>query len=108
MAITVTNAAAQRIRKGLEQRGKGIGLRIGVKSSGCSGFAYTVDFADVVEADDNVYEEKGVKVVVDAESLKYIDGTEIDFGLEGLNESFKFNNPKVTASCGCGESFTVT
>ena len=107
MAITLTDVAADRVKTFLEARGKGVGLRLGVKTSGCSGMAYTLEFADVVDANDTVYEDKGVKVIIDAKSLFYLDGTELDFQREGLNEGFKFNNPNVKDSCGCGESFTV-
>jgi len=107
MAITVTEAAATRIRDSLASRGKGIGLRIGVKTSGCSGYMYTIDFADEATGDDQVFEDHGVKVIVDSDSLGFLDGTELDFGKEGLNEAFRFNNPNASAECGCGESFTV-
>jgi iron-sulfur cluster assembly protein len=107
MSITLTDAAADRVRAFLQNRGKGVGLRLGVKTSGCSGMAYIIEFADEVDADDQVFEDKGVKVLVDAKSLIYLDGTELDYAKEGLNEGFKFNNPNVKDSCGCGESFTV-
>lgn len=107
MAITLTDAAAQHIKKFLDNRGKGVGLRLAVKTSGCSGMAYAMEFADQIEAEDQVFEDKGVKVIVDPKSLIYIDGTEVDFAREGLNEGFKFNNPNVKDSCGCGESFNV-
>jgi len=107
MSITLTQSAADRINGFLENRGKGVGLRLGVKTSGCSGMAYVIEFADEVGADDQVFEDKGVKVLVDPKSLIYLDGTELDFGKEGLNEGFKFNNPNVKDNCGCGESFTV-
>lgn len=107
MAITVTEAAAQRVRGFLEQRGKGVGLRLGVRTSGCSGMAYVLEFVDAIEESDLVFEGHGVKVVVDRKSLVYLDGTELDFTREGLNEGFKFNNPNVKDECGCGESFNV-
>jgi iron-sulfur cluster assembly protein len=107
MSITMTDAAAERVRKFLEKRGKGIGLRLGVKTSGCSGMAYVLEFADQVEPDDLVFEDHGLKIVVSPKSLVYLDGTELDFAKEGLNEGFKFNNPNVKDSCGCGESFSV-
>ncbi len=107
MAITLTQSAADRIKKFLENRGKGIGLRLAVKTNGCSGMSYVIEFADQIEDVDNVFEDKGVKVIVDPKSLIYIDGTEVDFAREGLNEGFKFNNPNVKDSCGCGESFNV-
>jgi iron-sulfur cluster assembly protein len=103
----MTPAAADRVRKFLDNRGKGLGLRLGVRTSGCSGMAYVIEFADELETDDQVFEEQGVKVIVDPKSLLYLDGTELDYTKEGLNEGFKFNNPNVQDSCGCGESFTV-
>lgn len=107
MAITMTEAAAKRVRGFLEQRGKGVGLRLGVRTSGCSGMAYVLEFVDDIDASDTVFEEHGVKVIVDQKSLVYLDGTELDFAKEGLNEGFKFNNPNVKDECGCGESFNV-
>lgn len=107
MAITLTDSAANRVKDFLANRGKGVGLRLGVKTTGCSGMAYVLEFADAAEAGDEVFESQGVKIFVDAKSLVYIDGTELDFTKEGLNEGFKFNNPKEKATCGCGESFTV-
>ena len=107
MAITITEAAAQRIKDSLESRGKGLGLRVGVKTSGCSGYMYTIDFADEKNDNDQVFEGHGAKVFIDAESMGFLDGTEVDYGREGLNEAFRFNNPNATAECGCGESFTV-
>ncbi len=107
MAITMTPAAAERVKSFLESRGKGAGLRLGVKTSGCSGMAYVLEFVDQVEEEDQVFESDGVKVVVDPKSMVYLDGTELDYGKEGLNEGFKFNNPNVKNSCGCGESFNV-
>ncbi|HFE32756.1 MAG TPA: iron-sulfur cluster assembly protein IscA [Gammaproteobacteria bacterium] len=107
MAITLTDAAAARIKTFLENRGSGCGLRLGVKTSGCSGMAYVLEFADQTEAEDQVFEDKGVKIIIDPKSLVYLDGTELDYAKEGLNEGFKFNNPNVKDSCGCGESFTV-
>jgi iron-sulfur cluster assembly protein len=107
MAITLTEAAAERVKAFLDNRGKGIGLRLGIKTSGCSGMAYVLEFIDEVAEDDKVFESQGVKIIVDAKSLLYIDGTELDYGKEGLNEGFQFNNPNVKDSCGCGESFTV-
>ena len=107
MAITLTNAAADRVKDFLNKRGKGVGLRLGVRTSGCSGMAYVLEFVDEVTEDDVVFEDRGVKVVVDPKSLVYIDGTELDFAREGLNEGFKFNNPNVKDECGCGESFNV-
>ncbi len=107
MAITLTEDAANRVRTFIENRGSGVGIRLGVKTSGCSGMAYVLEFADEVGEDDTVFEDRGVKMLIDAKSLVYLDGTEVDYGKEGLNEGFKFNNPNAQASCGCGESFTV-
>ena len=107
MAITLTESAASRVKTFLDNRGKGAGLRLGVKTSGCSGMAYVLEFADAIEAEDNVFESHGVKVIIDNKSMVYLDGTEVDFTKEGLNEGFKFNNPNVKDACGCGESFTV-
>ena len=107
MALTLTDDAAARIKTFLENRGSGCGLRLGVKTSGCSGMAYVLEFADQTEAEDVVFEDKGVKIIIDPKSLVYLDGTELDYAKEGLNEGFKFNNPNVKDSCGCGESFTV-
>ena len=107
MAITLTESAARHIRKQLEKRGRGVGLRLGVKRVGCSGLAYTMDYADQVNSSDVVFESHDAKVVVDQEALAYLDGTRVDFRREGLSESFKFDNPNVSATCGCGESFSV-
>ena len=107
MAITLTQTAADRVNEFLANRGKGIGLRLGVKTTGCSGMAYVMEFVDELNAEDEVFEDHGVKIIVDKKSLVYIDGTEVDFTREGLNEGFKFTNPNETAQCGCGESFTV-
>ncbi len=107
MAITITEAAAERINHSLQSRGSGVGLRIGVKTSGCSGYMYDIDYADEVTDNDQVFEANGAKVVIDNESLTFLDGTEVDYGREGLNEAFKFSNPNASAECGCGESFTV-
>lgn len=107
MAITLTDKAATHVQDFLAKRGKGIGLRVGVQTSGCSGMAYKLEFADEVHPDDHTFETQGVKVIVDPKSLPYIDGTELDFAREGLNEGFKFNNPNVKDSCGCGESFNI-
>ena len=107
MAITLTETAAERVKAFLDNRGKGEGLRLGVKTSGCSGMAYVLEFIDVIDEEDKVFESQGVKIIVDPKSLLYIDGTELDYGKEGLNEGFKFNNPNVKNECGCGESFTV-
>ena len=107
MSISLTSAAADRVRNFLTRRGHGVGLRVGVKKTGCSGFAYVVNYADEVGSDDLVFEDHGVKVIVDRESLGFIDGTQIDFVKQGLNEAFRFRNPNVKGECGCGESFTV-
>jgi len=105
--ITMTESAARHVANFLTKRGKGIGIRLGVKTSGCSGMAYKLEFADAAEAEDVVFETQGLKVLVDPRSLPYIDGTELDYAKEGLNEGFKFNNPNIKDQCGCGESFTV-
>lgn len=107
MAITMTDAAAERARNYLEKRGKGVGIRLGVKTTGCSGLAYVMEFVDAVDDTDTVFEYKGVKVIIDGKSLVYLDGTELDFVKEGLNEGFEFNNPNAKGECGCGESFNV-
>nr|WP_136250196.1 iron-sulfur cluster assembly protein IscA [Ningiella ruwaisensis] len=107
MSITVTESAAQRARTFLQNRGKGLGIRLGVKTTGCSGLAYVLEFVDELNPDDTVFEDNGVKVIVDGKSLAYLDGTELDFAKEGLNEGFQFKNPNVNGECGCGESFTV-
>ena len=103
----MTNSAAERVRTFLANRGKGLGLRLGIKTSGCSGLAYVLEFVDELNEDDNVFEQDGVKVIVDTKSLVYLDGTQLDFVKEGLNEGFKFINPNVKDQCGCGESFNV-
>jgi len=105
--ITMTESAARHVANFLTKRGKGIGIRLGVKTSGCSGMAYKLEFADAAEAEDVVFETQGLKVLVDPRSLPYIDGTELDYAKEGLNEGFRFNNPNIKDQCGCGESFTV-
>lgn len=107
MAITVTEAAARHIRGQLTRRGKGLGIRLGVRTSGCSGMAYVLEFVDVVDEGDQVFEDYEVKVFVDPKSLVYLDGTELDFVKEGLNEGLQFNNPNAISECGCGESFNV-
>lgn len=107
MAITLTDSAAERVNNFLAQRGKGVGLRLGVKTTGCSGMAYVMEYVDELEEGDQVFEDKGVKIIVNPKSLVYLDGTELDFAREGLNEGFKFNNPNESDRCGCGESFTV-
>ena len=107
MAISLTESAANRILVHLQRRGAGLGLRLGVKRTGCSGFAYVVNYADEIGENDVVFEDRRVKIVVDQESLQLIDGTEVDFIRQGLNEAFKFRNPNVKGECGCGESFSV-
>ncbi|MCX7153602.1 MAG: iron-sulfur cluster assembly protein IscA [Betaproteobacteria bacterium] len=107
MAITLTEKAATHVSNFLAKRGKGIALRLGVRTTGCSGLAYKLEYADAINPEDLAFESFGVKVVVDPKSLPYIDGTELDFAREGLNEGFKFNNPNVKDACGCGESFNV-
>ena len=107
MPITLTDTAANHVRKFIDRRGKGIGLRLAVKTSGCSGLAYALEFADDMVPDDLSFESQGVTVFVDPKSLAYLDGTELDFVSEGLNEGFKFNHPNVKDKCGCGESFKV-
>jgi len=107
MSITLTESAAKRVKNYLAKRGTGEGLRVGVRKAGCSGFAYVIDFADTVEPDDQVFEDRGVRLIVNPTSLPYLDGSELDFVKEGLNESFKFKNPNVKDQCGCGESFSV-
>jgi iron-sulfur cluster assembly protein len=107
MAITLTEKAAKHVQKSLNSRGKGLGLRLSVKTSGCSGMSYVMEFADETQPEDQLFESQGVKVIVDPKSLLYIDGTELDFVREGLNEGFQFNNPNVKDSCGCGESFNT-
>jgi len=107
MAITVTEAAATHVASQLTSRGKGLGIRLGVKTSGCSGMAYVLEFVDEEDREDEVFEAHGVKIYVDPKSLAYLDGTELDFVKEGLNEGLQFRNPNVAGECGCGESFTV-
>lgn len=107
MGITITEAAANHVQSFLKNRDSGIGIRLGVRTSGCSGMAYVLEFADAQEDDDQVFELNGIKVIVDPKSMLYLDGTELDYTKEGLNEGFKFNNPNVKDACGCGESFNV-
>ena len=105
--VTLTEKAAEHVRSFLARRGKGVGLRVGVRTSGCSGMAYKLEFADAAGADDHLFESHGVKILVDPKSLPYVEGTELDYTREGLNEGFKFRNPNVKDECGCGESFNV-
>lgn len=107
MAITLTDAAAERVRTYLENRGSGLGLRLGVKKTGCSGFAYVVNYADEINADDEVFKDRGIRIIVDRSSLSLIDGTVVDFVQSGLNQAFQFRNPNVKGECGCGESFSI-
>ncbi len=107
MAISLTNSAASRVLNHLKARGKGVGLRLGVTKTGCSGYSYVINYADEIAASDIVFEDKGVKVVVDPEALALIDGTEVDFVKSGLNEAFSFRNPNIAGECGCGESFNI-
>ena len=107
MAITMSDAAVPHVARYLEKRGHGFGIRLGVRTSGCSGMAYVLEFVDEKQPEDEVFESQGVRVVIDPKSLLYLDGTELDFVKEGLNEGFKFNNPNVSSECGCGESFNV-
>jgi iron-sulfur cluster assembly protein len=107
MAVTLTPAAARHVTRYLQKRGKGFGVRLGVKTTGCSGLAYKLEYVDEPQAEDVVFEEHGVRILIDPKSLAYIDGTELDFVREGLNEGFRFNNPNERDRCGCGESFRV-
>lgn len=107
MAITLTDSASERVAGFLKNRGSGVGIRLSVQTTGCSGLGYNIEFVDNINADDSVFEDKDVKVIIDAKSLIYLDGTQVDFVKEGLNEGFEFNNPNAKAQCGCGESFTV-
>lgn len=107
MTITLTDRAAEHVSRFLSKRGRGIGLRVGVQTSGCSGMAYRLEYADATLNEDRIFESKGVRLVVDAASLPYVDGTELDFVREGLSEGFKFNNPNAQDTCGCGQSFKV-
>ena len=107
MAVTLTEAAARHVTRYLTKRGKGVGVRLGVKTTGCSGLAYQLEYVDELAPEDLIFEGHGVKVLVDPKSLAYLDGTELDFVREGLNEGFRFNNPRERDKCGCGESFRV-
>ncbi|MBS0545047.1 MAG: iron-sulfur cluster assembly protein IscA [Proteobacteria bacterium] len=107
MSVTLSESAAKHVSNFISKRGKGVGIRLGVKTSGCSGMAYKLEFVDETQGEDLVFESHGVKIIVDPKSLAYLDGTELDFVREGLNEGFKFNNPNVKDQCGCGESFNV-
>lgn len=107
MSVSLTENAARQIKKQLDKRGSGIGLKLGVKKSGCSGYAYVLDYADKLNEGDQTFEKFGVKVIVQAADLEFVDGIELDYRREGLNEAFQFNNPNVKGTCGCGESFSV-
>ena len=107
MAVTLSAAAADRVLSFIATRGHGLGLRLAIKRTGCSGYAYVVNYAEAIEPSDTVFEDRGVKVVVDAASLALVDGTEVDFIKQGLNEAFQFKNPRARAECGCGESFSL-
>ncbi len=107
MAVMLTDTAAERVKRFISERGSGAGLRVGIKTTGCSGFAYVVDIADEIADNDCIFESHGVKVIVNDESLAFLDGTTIDFSREGLNEGFSYDNPNVKSLCGCGESFGV-
>ncbi|HFD11165.1 MAG TPA: iron-sulfur cluster assembly accessory protein [Crenotrichaceae bacterium] len=107
MSVTLSDRAITQIKSQLEKRGKGVGMRLGVKKSGCSGFAYVIDYADEVSDDDQVFDNHGVKVVIKNSDLNFLNGIELDYTREGISEAFRFNNPNVKATCGCGESFNV-
>ncbi len=107
MSLSITERAARHIKRSLDKRGHGIGVRLAVKTSGCSGFAYALEFADTAAPDDSTFDSNGVTILVDSKSLAFLDGTELDFVREGLNEGFRFNNPNANSTCGCGESFAV-
>ena len=107
MAIAMTQAAADNVKRYLENRGSGLGVRLGVRTTGCSGMAYVLEFVDEMAAEDELFESRGVKVVIDPKSMVYLDGTELDYVKVGLNEGFQFNNPNAKNECGCGESFNV-
>jgi iron-sulfur cluster assembly protein len=107
MSISLTNSAANRVRTYLDKRGKGVGLRLGITQTGCSGYSYVINYADTIDDTDVVFEDKGITVIVDPDALPFIDGTEVDFVKNGLNEAFRFRNPNISGECGCGESFNV-
>jgi iron-sulfur cluster assembly protein len=107
MSITLTERAARQIKKQLDKRGTGIGLKLGVKKSGCSGYSYALDYADSLNENDTIFEDFGVKIIIKAEDMQFVNGIELDYRREGINEAFQFNNPNVKGTCGCGESFTV-
>jgi iron-sulfur cluster assembly protein len=107
MGITLSESAATRVRNYMDNRGKGFGLRLGVRTTGCSGMAYVLEFVDEINEEDQVFEDQGINVVIDPKSLVYLDGTQLDYVKQGLNEGFEFNNPNAKSECGCGESFNV-
>lgn len=107
MAISLTESAAERVNKYLGARGDSVGLRLGITKTGCSGYSYVINYADEIREDDVIFEDRGVKIVVDPDALQLIDGTEVDFVKNGLTEAFRFKNPNIAGECGCGESFTV-
>lgn len=107
MSISLTNSAANRVRTYLDKRGKGVGLRLGITQTGCSGYSYVINYADTIDDTDVVFQDKGITVIVDPDALPFIDGTEVDFVKNGLNEAFRFRNPNISGECGCGESFNV-
>ncbi len=107
MSVKLSNSAINQVKTQLEKRGKGVGMRLSVKKAGCSGFAYVIDFADELQDDDNVFDNNGVKVIINNTDLDFLDGIELDYTREGISEAFRFTNPNVKATCGCGESFTV-
>jgi len=107
MSVTMTPAAAERVKSFMANRGQGVGLRLGIKTTGCSGLAYVLEFVDELNEDDNVFDIDSVKIIIDTKSLVYLDGIQLDFTKEGLNEGFKFTNPNAKGECGCGESFNV-
>jgi iron-sulfur cluster assembly protein len=107
VSVKLSSSAINQVKTQLEKRGKGVGMRLSVKKAGCSGFAYVIDFADELQDDDNVFDNNGVKVIVNNSDLDFLDGMELDYTREGISEAFRFNNPNVKATCGCGESFTV-
>ncbi len=107
MAISITESAAEHVAEQLQNRGRGLGIRVGVTTTGCSGMAYVLEFVDSLELGDQVFEDRGIKIIVDAKSLVYIDGTEMDFVKQGINEGFEFKNPNAKGECGCGESFSI-
>ncbi|MEY2700548.1 MAG: hypothetical protein RIQ52_1303 [Pseudomonadota bacterium] len=107
MSVTLTSSACRQIQKQLDKRGKGLGLRLGVRKAGCSGYTYVIDYADTLADNDQIFEQEGVRVIIDSEALPYLEGLVLDYTREGINEAFRFNNPNATGTCGCGESFAT-